>query len=222
MAIIIIPIVVRTTEDMLSLIPNTLREAVIGLGAPKWKMIVMVCWKAATSGIITGILAFIPNIGAFVSGVLMVAVGFSAGVDAGLWAIGTYVIVQGLDGYVFSPLVAKKTVDMPPALTLGAQLGMVGFVLIMMHVTDGVVEARNPDTLAGLALVLLLLTGLSTAYNHLRGALLRAAAERFGLRLQAAALQAVAGAGGGRFAGATRRADRPLKRIHGKRELWRC
>jgi ATP-binding cassette, subfamily C, type I secretion system permease/ATPase len=76
------------------------------------------------------------------------------------------------------------------ALTLGAQAGMLGFTLVMMHVTDGVVEARNPDTLAGLALLLLLLVVLSTAYNHLRGAMFRAAAERFGLRLQAAAMQA--------------------------------
>jgi predicted PurR-regulated permease PerM len=90
---------------------------------------------AALLGIITGVLAFIPNIGAFVSGVLMVAVGFSAGVDTGLWAIGIYVVVQGLDGYVFAPLVAKKTVDMPPALTLGAQIlasaltGLIGLAL---------------------------------------------------------------------------------------------
>jgi predicted PurR-regulated permease PerM len=86
-------------------------------------------------GIITGILAFIPNIGAFVSGVLMVAVGFSAGVETGLWAIGTYVVVQTFDGYVVAPMVAKKTVDMPPALTLGAQIlasalmGLLGLAL---------------------------------------------------------------------------------------------
>ncbi|HEU0043034.1 AI-2E family transporter [Sphingomonas sp.] len=90
---------------------------------------------AALLGIITGVLAFIPNIGAFVSGVIMVAVGFSAGVDTGVWAIVVYVVVQGLDGYVFSPLVAKKTVDMPPALTLGAQIlasalvGLIGLAL---------------------------------------------------------------------------------------------
>lgn len=86
-------------------------------------------------GIITGILAFIPNIGAFVSGVLMVAVGFSAGVHTGIWAIATYFIVQTFDGYVVIPLVARKTVDMPPALTLGWQilvgsiLGLVGLML---------------------------------------------------------------------------------------------
>lgn len=73
-------------------------------------------------GIITGILAFIPNIGAFISGVLMIAVGFSAGVDQGLWAIAVYFGVQTFDGYVLIPLVAKKTVDLPPALTLSAQI----------------------------------------------------------------------------------------------------
>lgn len=73
-------------------------------------------------GIITGILAFIPNVGAFASGVLMVAVGFSAGPDQGLWAIAIYFAVQTFDGYVLIPLVAKRTVDLPPALTLSAQI----------------------------------------------------------------------------------------------------
>ena len=86
-------------------------------------------------GIITGILAFIPNIGAFVSGVLMVAVGFSAGMNTGLWAILTYVVIQTFDGYVVAPYVARKTVDVPPALTLGNQIlasalfGLLGLAL---------------------------------------------------------------------------------------------
>lgn len=86
-------------------------------------------------GILTGLLAFIPNVGAFVAGVIMVAVGFSAGVDTGLWAIGTYIVVQTFDGYVLLPYVARKTVDLPPALTLGAQillgtlLGFMGLLL---------------------------------------------------------------------------------------------
>ena len=89
----------------------------------------------ALLGIITGVLAFVPNIGAFISGVLMVAVGFSSGMDTGLWAIGTYIVVQTFDGYVLLPVVAKKTIDMPPALTLGAQilasavLGLIGLAL---------------------------------------------------------------------------------------------
>ena len=62
LAIIVIPVVVRTTEDMLSLIPNTLREAVVGLGAPKWKMITLVAYRAALSGIVTGILLAVARI----------------------------------------------------------------------------------------------------------------------------------------------------------------
>ncbi|UZK64907.1 AI-2E family transporter [Sphingomonas sp. M1-B02] len=86
-------------------------------------------------GILTGILAFIPNIGAFVSGVLMVSVGFSAGYDQGFWAIIIYFAVQTFDGYVLIPLVAKRTVDLPPALTLSAQIlastlfGLLGLAL---------------------------------------------------------------------------------------------
>ena len=90
---------------------------------------------AALLGIITGVLAFIPNIGAFISGVLMLAVGFSSGMSTGFWAIGTYLVVQAFDGYVLNPVVARKTVDMPPALTLGAQIlasalvGLLGLAL---------------------------------------------------------------------------------------------
>jgi predicted PurR-regulated permease PerM len=73
-------------------------------------------------GILTGLFAFIPNIGAFISGALMIAVGFSAGVDVGIAAIVTYVVVQVFDGYVVIPMVAKRTVDLPPALTLGTQI----------------------------------------------------------------------------------------------------
>lgn len=77
---------------------------------------------AALLGLLTGLLAFIPNIGAIISGVLIVLVGFSAGVDHGLWAIGVYLVVQMVDGYLIVPYVARRTVDLAPALVLGAQL----------------------------------------------------------------------------------------------------
>ena len=91
---------------------------------------------AALLGLLTGLLAFVPNIGAIVSGVLMVAVGFSAGSEAGLWAIMTYFIVQTVDGYVIVPYVARRTVDLAPALVLAAQLlfgalfGIMGLLLV--------------------------------------------------------------------------------------------
>lgn len=73
-------------------------------------------------GILTGLLAFIPNVGAFISGALMIAVGFSAGAHTGVLAIIIYLAVQTFDGYVVIPMVARRTVDLPPALTLGAQI----------------------------------------------------------------------------------------------------
>lgn len=90
---------------------------------------------AALLGILTGLLAFIPNIGAIISGVLIVLVGFSAGTEAGIWAIGVYLVVQTVDGYLIVPYVARKTVDLAPALVLGAQLlfgalfGLMGLAL---------------------------------------------------------------------------------------------
>jgi len=56
LAIIMIPVIVRTTEDMLRLVPDTLREAAAALGAPKWKVIVTVAYRAAVQGMLTGIL----------------------------------------------------------------------------------------------------------------------------------------------------------------------
>jgi phosphate transport system permease protein len=56
LALIAIPVVVRTTENMLQLVPGSLREAAYALGAPKWKVAFSVTLKAAQSGVITGIL----------------------------------------------------------------------------------------------------------------------------------------------------------------------
>lgn len=79
---------------------------------------------AALLSILTGLLAFIPNVGALISGLLMVLVGFSGGVDMGIYTIIVYFVIQNFDGYVIVPLIAKKTVDLAPALVLGAQLIM--------------------------------------------------------------------------------------------------
>ncbi len=77
---------------------------------------------AALLGLLTGLLAFLPNIGAPISGALMILVGFSGGADMGIFTIFVYLFVQIVDGYVIVPMVAKKTVDLAPALVLGAQL----------------------------------------------------------------------------------------------------
>ena len=79
---------------------------------------------AALLGLLTGLLAFLPNLGAPISGALMILVGFSGGIDMGIYCIFVYAIVHLVDGNIIVPLVAKKTVDLAPALVLGAQLIM--------------------------------------------------------------------------------------------------
>lgn len=90
---------------------------------------------AALLGLLTGLLAFLPNIGAPISGLLMVLVGFSGGTEMGLFCIAVYVVVQTVDGNIIVPMVAKRTADLAPALVLGAQLvfgllfGILGLML---------------------------------------------------------------------------------------------
>lgn len=62
LAIIMIPIISRTTEDILLLVPNPLREAALGLGAPRWKMIVSVVMREAKSGLITAVLLAVSRV----------------------------------------------------------------------------------------------------------------------------------------------------------------
>ncbi|HEU5338163.1 MAG TPA: phosphate ABC transporter permease PstA [Sulfuricaulis sp.] len=62
LAIIMLPVIIRTTEEMLKLVPNPLREAALALGAPRWKMITLVAYRAALSGILTGMLLAVARI----------------------------------------------------------------------------------------------------------------------------------------------------------------
>lgn len=109
---------------------------------------------AAILGLLTGILAFIPNIGAIVSGVLIIAAGFSAGNTEGFYAIAIYAAVQIIDGYIVVPYVAKKTVDLSPATVLGAQLlfgalfGILGLALadpILAMIKEGLAEQADEN-----------------------------------------------------------------------------
>ncbi len=115
-----------------SIMGTTMRKLMAGRlvgmvfeGAVTWIMLsIYGVPMAALLGILTGLLAFIPNIGALMAGVLMVMVGFSGGTDMGLYTVFVYFVVQTFDGYVVIPLIAKKTVDLAPALVLAAQLIM--------------------------------------------------------------------------------------------------
>jgi phosphate transport system permease protein len=62
LALIVIPVVIRTTENMLQLVPSGLREAAYALGAPKWKVILSITLRAASSGVVTGVLLAVARI----------------------------------------------------------------------------------------------------------------------------------------------------------------
>lgn len=90
---------------------------------------------AGLLGLLTGMLAFLPNIGALISGALMILVGFSGGFDMGIYCIIVYVVVHMVDGNLIVPMIAKHSADLAPALVMGAQLimgtlfGILGLVL---------------------------------------------------------------------------------------------
>ena len=78
--------------------------------------------RSTVVGVIFG-LGFFDH-GAIISGALMVLVGFSGGAEMGIYTIFVYFFVQNFDGYIVIPMIAKKTVDLAPALVLAFQLIM--------------------------------------------------------------------------------------------------
>ena len=75
LAILVIPIVVRTTEDMLRLVPVAMREAAAALGAPRWKVVLQICVRAARKGIATGILLAVARIAGETAPLLFTSLG---------------------------------------------------------------------------------------------------------------------------------------------------
>ena len=75
LALIGLPVIVRTTDEMLQLVPGTLREATLSLGIPQWKMTVQVLMRAATSGIVTGVLLALARLAGETAPLLFTAFG---------------------------------------------------------------------------------------------------------------------------------------------------
>ena len=102
---------------------------------------------AGLLGLVSGLLAFIPNLGAMISGALIIAVGFSVGPTEGLWAVGIYLAVQLIEGNVLTPLIEKRAVDLAPAVVLAAQL--------LFGILFGVLGVALADPIVALAKVAL-------------------------------------------------------------------
>ena len=118
----------RTAQQMGASLRRLLFGRLLGMaveGVATWIMLQLYGVPMAfLLGLITALLAALPNIGAPISGAIMVLVGFSGGMDMGIFTIIVYAVVQTVDGYIIVPVIARKTVDLPPALVLAAQLIM--------------------------------------------------------------------------------------------------
>ncbi|MFG1376780.1 phosphate ABC transporter permease PstA [Xanthobacter autotrophicus] len=78
LAILVIPVIVRTTEDMLNLVPVGLREAAFALGSPQWKVVMFITWRAARAGIVTGVLLAIARAAGETAPLLFTSLGNNA------------------------------------------------------------------------------------------------------------------------------------------------
>ena len=145
------PYLAETVNRMASALRRLLAGRLLGMaieGVATWLALAAYgVPMAALLGLLTGLLAFLPNIGAPISGALMVLVGFSGGTEMGLYCFAVYVVVQVVDSNIIIPMVAKKTVDLAPALVLGAQL--------IFGVMFGILGLALADPLIALAKILL-------------------------------------------------------------------
>lgn len=99
-------------------------------------------------GILSGLFTFVPYLGTLVSGVIAIAIGLSVSFSTALWALGVFTLCHIVEGYVVAPLVQKRMVELPPALTvlsmtvLGALFGTMGVILGTPVAAAGLVAVR--------------------------------------------------------------------------------
>ena len=116
--------------EVLQLVGETLRHWLVGrsiLMVTNGVLTAIGLWiigipLALTLGVIAGLLNFIPNIGPLIAGVPAVLIAWTVGPMPALYVLLLYVVLQSLDGYVFTPLVQQRTVALAPALTIAAQV----------------------------------------------------------------------------------------------------
>jgi phosphate transport system permease protein len=123
LALIALPVIVRTTDEMLQLVPGTLREAALSLGIPSWKVTVQVLMRAASSGIVTGVLLALARLAGETAPLLFTAFG------------NNFMAIDPLDKMASLPVaIYQYTNDPAPALHAIAWAGallITGFVLLL-------------------------------------------------------------------------------------------
>jgi phosphate transport system permease protein len=133
LAVIMLPVVARTTEDMLQLVPNTLRESALALAAPRWKVTFNIVFRAAKSGLLTGVLLAIARVSGETAPLLFTALNSPNWVDS----LGepTANLTVTIFNYAMSPYSDWQE------LAWGASLLITGGILILTIVTRLTIEA---------------------------------------------------------------------------------
>jgi phosphate transport system permease protein len=135
LAFILLPVVVRTTDETMRLVPITLREATLALGAPKWRMIVQVLYPAARTGIVTGLLLAIARISGETAPLLFTALNnqyFTANISSPMANIPVVIFQFALSPY-----------DAWHALAWAGALLMTLFVLVVSVGARFLLRARS-------------------------------------------------------------------------------
>ncbi|MBA4147744.1 MAG: AI-2E family transporter [Verrucomicrobia bacterium] len=131
------------TSQIISELGNTLRWWMVGqlismliLAVTTWAMLwILGVPLALVLGLITGLLTFIPYLGPLIALIPILLIAFVESPSLALWVLGLYMVIQNMEASVIMPIVFQKTVHLPPALTLIAQVllgGMLGFVGIVL------------------------------------------------------------------------------------------
>ena len=134
LAVIVIPVVVRTTENMLLLIPNTLREAAVALGAPRSHVIRQVTWRAAQAGIVTGALLAIARISGETAPLLFTAL------NNQFWSLDPNAPMASLPVVIFQFAISPYS-DWQSLAWSGALL--ITLAVLILSITARVLEART-------------------------------------------------------------------------------
>jgi phosphate transport system permease protein len=137
LAIIVVPVVVRTTEDMLNLVPNSLREAATALGAPKWKVIVMVAYRAAVQGMLTGVMLGIARIAGETAPLLFTAL------NNQFWSLNMNAPMANLPVVIFQ--FAMSPYQDWQTLAWGGAL-LITFTILILNVTARIVASWSSFT----------------------------------------------------------------------------
>lgn len=135
LAILMLPVVARTSEDMLALVPNTLRESALALGAPRWKVTLGIVFRAARAGLLTGVILAVARISGETAPLLFTAMNSQFWIDS--LNEPTANLTVTIFNYAMSPYEHWRE------MAWGASLLITAFVLVVMVSTRLLLRTRK-------------------------------------------------------------------------------